>query len=92
MSIKGQSIHLIKSGNTDHDITGPICVPSVGPTLLTQLSAIVMELVLSMPATIIMVAVTSVIKIVSEKNANRGINFDWGIFCPFTFTGNTALG
>ena len=28
MSISGQRSHLIKSGNIDHDMTGPICVPS----------------------------------------------------------------
>ena len=87
-----QRIHLMKSGRMDHDMTGPICVPRVGPTLLTQLKAIVIAFVLSIPATIIIVAVTMTIIIVNVKNANKAISFDWGMFCPLTFTGNTAFG
>ena len=92
MSISGHKIHLITSGNTDHEITGPICVPSVGPTLLTQLKAMVMAFVLSMPTTIMMVAVTSVIRMVSVKNANSATNLDCGMFTPLTLTGSTAFG
>ena len=92
ISISGQRIHLMTSGRPDQDITGPICVPNVGPTLLTQLSAIVMALVLSIPATIMMVAVTSVINIVSVKNANSATSFDCGMLIPFILTGRTAFG
>ena len=52
MSISRQSSHLMTAGSADHDIAGPICVPNDGPTLPTQLRAMVMALVLSMPATI----------------------------------------
>ena len=83
---------MMYSGSIDHDITGPICVPSVGPTLLTQLRAMVMALVLSMPATIIIVAVTNVISMVSVKKANSATSFDCGILMPLIFTGSTALG
>ena len=77
--MSGQRIHLIKSGRMDHDMTGPISVPKVGPTLLTQLSAMVMALVLSMPATIMMVAVKRTIIVVSVKNAKRAMSLDWGM-------------
>ena len=36
-----------------HDMVGPISRPSVGPTLPSVLSVMVMELVLSMPIAII---------------------------------------
>ena len=74
MSISGHKIHLIKSGSTDHDITGPICVPSVGPTLLTQLRAMVMALALSIPATDMMAAVTTSMMISNVKKAKIDTN------------------
>ena len=40
------------SGRMLHDMVGPISSPSVGPTLLAQLMAMVMEFVLSTPITI----------------------------------------
>ena len=57
MSISSEQIHLMPSGSELHDITGPISVPRVGPTLLRQLKAMVMALVWSMPTAIMMVAV-----------------------------------
>ena len=54
MSISADSIHLTIMGRMLHDMVGPISRPSVGPTLLPQLSAMVKELVLSTPARIIM--------------------------------------
>ena len=49
-SIMNEQNHLMKAGNCDHDIVGPISVPNVGPTLLRQLKHIDMALVLSTPA------------------------------------------
>ena len=54
MSMSSESIHLTAAGRTAHDMVGPISRPRVGPTLLAQLRAMVMELVLSTPATIMM--------------------------------------
>ena len=54
MSINAESSHLTNAGRMLHDIVGPISRPSVGPTLLPQLNAMVMELVLSTPARIMM--------------------------------------
>ena len=58
ISMSNDSIHLTAAGRMLHDIVGPISSPSVGPTLLAQLRAMVMELVLSTPATIMMKYVT----------------------------------
>lgn len=80
------------SGSELHDMTGPICVPSVGPTLLMQLNDIVIALVLSIPITIIIVAAISDIKTYKAKNANSDVMFDCGTLSPFTFTGSTAFG
>ena len=52
MSIRADSSHFTWSGRIFHDMVGPISSPRVGPTLLAQLMAIVMELVLSTPVTI----------------------------------------
>ena len=63
MSIKAEQIHFAKSGNMLHDIVGPISIPSVGPTLLILLNAMVIALVLSTPAAIIKkAAITANIK------------------------------
>ena len=54
MSMSAERIHLTPIGKTLHDIVGPISSPRVGPTLLAQLRAMVMELVLSTPTRIMM--------------------------------------
>ena len=53
MSISMEHIHFAVSGSMLHDMVGPISRPSVGPTLLSVLSVMVMALVLSMPIAII---------------------------------------
>ena len=53
MSIMSEQNHLARSGSSLHDMVGPISVPKVGPTFPTQLSVMVMELVLSIPIAII---------------------------------------
>lgn len=52
MSISIAQIHFPTAGIVLHDMVGPISKPSVGPTLLAQLSATVMEFVLSKPKAI----------------------------------------
>ncbi len=52
MSIISEQNHFATSGSSLHDMVGPISVPSVGPTLPTQLRVMVMALVLSMPIAI----------------------------------------
>ena len=76
MSISTEVIHLTTSGRMFHDITGPISVPSVGPTLLTQLRAMVMALVLSTPTEIIIVADTTLISTNTERNDSSDGNLD----------------
>ena len=76
--MSSELIHFTTSGSEFHDITGPISVPSVGPTLLTQLRAIVIELVLSTPTDIINVADTRGISTnTARKDSSEG-NFDCG--------------
>ena len=53
MSISTEHIHLAAIGSSLHDMVGPISVPSVGPTLPSALSVMVMALVLSIPIAII---------------------------------------
>ena len=92
MSMSSELIHLTTSGNEFHDITGPISVPSVGPTLLTQLSAIVIEFVLSTPTEIIIVADIRVISTNTARKDSRDGSLDCGTVCPLILIGNTALG
>ena len=68
--MRNEQVHLMYSGNSAHDIMGPISVLSEGPTLLMQPKAMQMALVLSMPATIIMVAVIKTINVkIAKKKA-----------------------
>ena len=69
MSINSEQSHLTLIGSVLHDITGPISVPSDGPTLLMQLSDMVMALVLSIPKAIMIVAVQSPARMKIAKNA-----------------------
>ena len=80
------------SGSEFHDIDGPMSLASDGPTLLMQLSDITMELIVSTPDAIIIVAVTTPIRIRAVRNASSDGIFELGIDCPLSFIGSTALG
>ena len=92
MSMSSEQIHFTTAGNMLHDISGPICVPSDGPTLLTQLREMVMAFVLSIPKPTMIVAVHKHVKTNTAKNAHIVIIDDCGRDSPFIFTGKTALG
>ena len=79
MSISSEQSHLTLIGSMLHDIVGPISVPRVGPTLLMQLSDIVMALVLSMPKAIIIADVQMPAKMNITKNASIVSIADWGM-------------
>jgi hypothetical protein len=55
MSISTQRIHFTKVGSIAHDMLGPTATSREGPILLTQLMAMTMEFVLSMPDKIMMI-------------------------------------
>lgn len=74
------------------DVVGPISSPSVGPTLLAQLMAMVIAFVLSMPMHIRQKYANRHNAIYSAKNTSS-------VTCPLpltvlplTLTGSTALG
>ena len=67
-------------------------VLSEGPTLLTQLRAMVMALVMSTPATIMMPAVKIIMKMARTKKANSATSFDWGMLCPLMLHGQHGVG
>jgi hypothetical protein len=68
MSMSSEHSHFAMLGSSLHDITGPISVPRVGPTLLTQLSDIVIALTWSMPNAIITVEANKHIITNTAKN------------------------
>ena len=53
MSMRRHNTHFTMTGSDAHDMLGPTAMSSDGPMLLTQLKAIAMELVLSIPDKII---------------------------------------
>ena len=75
-----------------HVSAGPTLLLSDGPTLLTQLRAIVIEFTGSISVRIINPVVRIVISTKSVKNANSAVIRDCGTLWPFIFTGRTALG
>ena len=92
MSIKIEQSHLARSGSCAHDMVGPISIPSVGPTLLSALSVMVMALVLSIPAAIIENAQNKHITNVTVRKAKSVTRFCVETFTPSIFSGKTALG
>ena len=92
MSIISEQNHFATSGSSLHDIVGPISVPSVGPTLPTQLRVMVMALVLSMPMAIMVKEITRQMMRYVVRKASSVTRFCIGTFTPSIFSGSTALG
>ena len=92
ISSSTEQIHLPTAGRIFHDPVGPISSPSVGPTLLAQLMAIVMEFVLSTPIHIRQKYAKIHNAIYSAKNTSSVTCAELLTKLPFTLTGNTAFG
>ena len=90
-SITNEHIHFTNTGSSAQLIVGPISIPSVGPTLPMQLSMIVIELVLSIPAAIRTNDITRQMSRYTVRNAKRVTRFCCSTFCPSILSGSTAF-